>query len=233
MRYLFALAILTLLIAFPAYADEVNNAVDPTQAEQTVPVWFPEEGAQIDFEVLRKGKPFGRHVLTFSPQEDGTLQVENDIELTAKIGPFTAYKYRHTSTETWSGGRLTALEGETRKDGDDLMMTANVREDELFVEGSNYTGRAPADIIPSSHWHSTEVFSDEILSSEGGQLLDVQTENMGTDTVTVAGEDIETTKFKLVSDLTVYLWYDTEGRWVKCAFEARGQTIEYILQALY
>ena len=231
------LLIVTLLAAsfhVAAVADTPNESAEVAATEaQEIPVWYPEEAAEIKFNVLRKGKPFGSHVLSFTPQEDGTLQVVNDIELTAKIGPFTAYKYRHDSTEIWTDGQLTSLNGETRKDGDDLAVSVAAEADELKIEGTNFTGTAPAEIIPSSHWHSREVFSDAILSSEGGQILDVITENMGRETLAIAGEEIEATKFKLVSDLTVYLWYDDMGRWVKCAFSARGQDIEYILQELY
>lgn len=232
MKHFVLATVFAVFLPFVALADDAVTE-EAAAVEQTVPVWFPKEATEINFEVLRKGKPFGRHVLTFKPQDDGTLQVSNDIELTAKFGPFTAYKYLHTSTETWTNGRLTSLDGETRKDGYDLVVDVSQSADGLSVDGTNYSGNAPADIIPSSHWHSTEVFSNQILSSEGGQLLDVETENLGADKVTVAGETIDATKFKLVSDLTVYLWYDAKGRWVKCAFEARGQSIEYVLQALY
>lgn len=231
------LLVATLMVAsfhVTAIADTTNAGAEADAVTaQDVPVWYPEEAAEIRFDVLRKGKPFGSHVLTFAPQEDGTLQVVNDIELTAKIGPFTAYKYRHDSTEIWTDGALTSLIGETRKDGEDLVASATAEGDVLAIEGTNFVGTAPASVIPSSHWHSREVFSSEILSSEGGQLLDVETEDMGRETLTIAGQQIEATKFKLVSDLTVYLWYDDTGRWVKCAFSARGQDIEYVLQALY
>lgn len=233
MKHLAAIIIFAFLPTCPVHAEDTATSKAVAASEQDIPVWLPSSTTEINFEVLRKGKPFGSHVLTFDPRDDGTLRVTNDIELTAKVGPFTVYQYRHASTETWTDGRLTALEGETRKEGDDLIVSVTTGDGELVVEGTNYTGAAPAGIIPSSHWHSTEVFSEQILSSEGGQLLDVKTENMGHDTVIVAGAEIEATKFKLVSDLTVYLWYDAEGRWVKCAFEARGQTIEYILKALY
>ena len=56
---------------------------------------------------------------------------------------------------------------------------------------------------------------------------------IGRETVSVGGEDVEATHYRLVSDLTVDLWYDNESRWVKLGFEARGQQIDYILNKLY
>jgi hypothetical protein len=37
----------------------------------------------------------------------------------------------------------------------------------------------------------------------------------------------------MVSDIDVDGWYDDQGRWVKLAFEARGQQIEYVLSEMY
>ena len=72
--------------------------------------------------------------------------------------------------------------------------------------------------------------SNQILSSEDGQLLDVAVEHLGQEEIEAGGETIVADRYRLQSDLTVDLWYDETGRWVKCVFEARGQSIEYVLQ---
>jgi len=56
---------------------------------------------------------------------------------------------------------------------------------------------------------------------------------LGRDTIIVAGEALETTHYRLKSDLNVDLWYDDQSRWVKLLFNARGQQIEYVLTSLY
>ena len=183
--------------------------------------------------MFRNGNEFGTHVLTFERADDGQLSVTNDIDLTAKVGPITVYKYRHDSVETWEDGKLVSLTGKTRKEGDDLTVEAEASVAELQVAGSNFSGTVPTDIIPSSHWNSREVFSDAILSSEGGQVLDIQVENLGLETLTINDTELQATRFRLYSDLMVDLWYDAEGRWVKCAFSARKQNIEYVLADLY
>ncbi|MEL7128513.1 MAG: DUF6134 family protein [Pseudomonadota bacterium] len=225
--------ILTVGLVFNAFAIAETAPADQTPTLETIPVWQPEGGEAIRFEVLRKGKPFGTHFLNFEMDEAGDLTVVNDIDLTVKIGPITAYKYRHDSVETWRDGRLISLEGQTRKEGDDLAVEARMDGKALQIDGTNYSGSLSPDIIPSSHWNITQIFSDAILSSEGGQVLDIVVEDLGSDSVLVAGQEISATKFLLKSDLDVYLWYDEEGRWLKCAFSARGQDIEYVLENLY
>lgn len=219
-RYLFGLTALAasavLMFAGPAIANEKDL------------VWMPGDGDTLNFSVYRKGNPFGSHIVSFEKSGD-ELRVKNDIELEVSFGPFRAFYYAHESSETWQGGELIAMTGKTRKDGEDLTLDVSKSGDALTVEGTNYSGTAPLGIIPSSHWNIEEVRSDQILSSEGGQLLDVTVESLGAEEIEAGGKAVTADKYRLVSDLTVELWYDETGRWVKCAFEARGQSIEYVL----
>lgn len=224
-------------IAFSGQADEAVGAgqieMAASPVAQELPVWMPKGRAEIKYNVLRKGKPFGEHNLFFEPDGENGFTVTNDIELTAKIGPITVYSYRHNSTETWQDSQLVGLKAQTRKEGNDLEASANLTQNGLSVMGTNYTGVYPADIVPASHWNVGQLYSTKMLSTEGGQALDVVVQNLGRETITVAGKSLKTTKYKLSSELDVNLWYDDAGRWVKLDFVARGQTIEYVLQALY
>lgn len=210
-----------------AFAFSLLVGISPAQASDLS--WTPQDGDVLDFKVLRKGKEFGRHKVSFSRDGD-RFEVQNDIELEVKIGPFRAFYYGHESTELWENGQLVSMEGTTRKDGDDLTMRATRENGAISVVGTNYTGSADAGIIPSSHWNMGEVQSDVILSSEGGELLPVEIEYLGEEQIVASGETITADRYRLNSELSVDLWYDKSGRWVKCSFEARGQTIEYVLQ---
>ena len=198
-------------------------------AEASDLAWHPENNEELNFKVLRQGKPFGYHKVTFG-LEGETITVKNDIELEVKIGPFRAFYYRHESDESWDGQNLISMDGTTRKDGKDVTMTARRDGDVLRISGTNYSGDAPAAIIPSSHWNKAEVQSDTILSSEGGELLDISVEFLGRETIEAQGQMVQADRYRLTSELTVDLWYDEDGRWVKCAFEARGQSVEYVLE---
>ena len=78
-----------------------------------------------------------------------------------------------------------------------------------------------------------QVYQDQMLSTETGEVLDIDVEMLGEETVAVNGQDIPATHYRIKSDLTVDLWYDNQSRWVKLAFEVRGQEIEYVLNDLY
>ncbi len=191
------------------------------------------DGAVIDFTVLRKGKPFGEHKLTFDRESDGDFTVTTDVDLDVKIGPFSAFKYRLDSVEQWADGKLVGLNGKTNNDGKKAKVSAQATGDELIVSSTEFNGAVPTSIIPSSHWNILQVYQDRMISTESGELLDIEVDNLGSDTVKVGGEAIEATHYRLKSDITVDLWYDDQSRWVKLSFETRGQTIEYVLNALY
>ena len=224
----FAIAgILGAFIAFGAQADETADL-----ASLPAP-WVATDGAVIDFTVLRKGKPFGTHQLSFDRNESGELTVTTDVDLQVKFGPITAFRYRLDSVENWIDGKLVALNGKSNNDGRKGEVSAETVDDQLVVDSTEFDGALPLTTIPSSHWNRLQVYQDQMLSTETGEVLDIEVENLGDDVVTVGGQDVETTHYRLTSDLTVDLWYDNQSRWVKLAFEVRGQDIEYVLKNLY
>ncbi len=221
------LGVAALLIApFVSANETATNVSLPTP-------WVASDGAVIDFDVLRKGKPFGRHVLTFERDEDGGLQVTTDVDLQVKFGPITAFKYRLDSVEQWEDGNLVALSGSSNNDGRKGKVSAQAEGEQLVVDSTKFDGALPLTTIPSSHWNRLQVYQEQMLSTETGEVLDIEVEVIGDDQVAVGDQMVDATHYRLKSDLTVDLWYDNQSRWVKLAFEVRGQEIEYVLNALY
>ncbi len=189
----------------------------------------PPDTGRIAFDVLRNGKPLGSHIVSFETVDDALI-VTVDVDLKVKIGPFTPFRYRHDVREVWRDGRLDTLSAETLKDGDTYGLEARRQGDgTLVVDGRDYQGDAPGDIIPSTWWNIAVLEQDRALNSENGELMDVAVTSLGRETIEAAGRDIEAEHYRLEASLTLDLWYDDAGRWVKCAFVARGSDIEYVL----
>jgi hypothetical protein len=195
--------------------------------------WTVTDGAVIDFTVLRKGKPFGSHILTFDKESDGSFEVTTDVDLDVKFGPITAYKYRLDSVERWEGEKLVSINGKSNNNGRKGKVAAQAEGEQLQVDATKFEGQVPTSIIPSSHWNRKQMYQDRMISTETGELLDINVEKIGADTVLVGGSPVDATHYRLKSDIVVDLWYDDQSRWVKLAFEAQDQKIEYVLNQLY
>ena len=216
-----------------AYAEATPNSGDSVDHSASVEAkWQPEDGDVIAYTVLRKGKTFGKHSVRFTKEND-TLVATTDVSLKAGLGPITVFSYTLNATETWKNGKLHALSGRVSDDGKDGSVKAVRENGVLVVDGTKFEGDAPKGIVPSSHWNFAQTQSTQLLSTEDGELLDISVTELGRETVDIDGQRVETTRYLMDSDIDVELWYDDDGRWVKLAFEARGQSIEYVLDKLY
>jgi len=219
------------LLATPAHAD---TAPAPTATPaSSSPVWTPKDGDEIRFDVLRNGKPFGSHSVSFGVAADGTLTATTDVRLKAGLGPITVFNYELDATETWNEGLLVGLTGVVDDSGKDGSVQALRDGETLSVKGTEYSGTVPLGILPSSHWNFAQTGASQLLSTEDGELIKVNVQDKGSDTVMVDGQPVDARRYLMDSDIDVDLWYDAQGRWVKLAFEARGQQIEYALTQAY
>ena len=225
MRLFGLVAALILLAAAPAAGD--------TAGEGTSQNWRPKSGDEIRFDVLRQGKPFGHHIVRFEREESDTLKVDVDVELRAGLGPITLFRYELEATELWRDNELFEATGEVVEDGAREVMRARREGEMLRVEGDGFSGELPASILPASHWNVAQTGASELLSTENGELIPVDVVTLGRETILAGGQPVEARKFLMDGDIDVTLWYDDAGRWLKLAFEARGQQIEYVLTEFY
>ncbi|WP_300378942.1 DUF6134 family protein [Henriciella sp.] len=228
-------AVTASVLTYGVHADTSDQPDDQGPVSTEAPqAWKPQDGDTIRFNVYRKGDTkFGSHTVNFNVESDGNFTATSEVDLKAGLGPITVFRYTLNATETWEDGKLVQLDGNTNDDGDNEQVSASLEGGALQVDGSGYTGKAPLGVIPSSHWNIQQVFSSEILSTESGQLLETKATRIGEETLEIDGQSVDTVHYRLVSDLTVDLWYDEQNRWVQLSFEARGQKIDYRLASLY
>lgn len=183
---------------------------------------------RLEFQVTRNGEPFGAHTITVSEQ-DGALVVRNSVSLRAGLGPVTVFRYQQSCTEAWRGGALESIDCSTLKDGRRTAVRGAREGEQLRITGLGGERTFPATIAPTSWWTRTAMRGGVLLDTETGQEMRVRVTRLGRETVTVGGRPIAADRYRVEGTLAVDLWYDDQGRWVRCAFTARGQRIEYQL----
>jgi len=193
--------------------------------------WKPEHGDKLEFDVLRDGGPLGFHIVTFSRAGD-TLTVETDVELKVSFGPVTFFEYVHDVTEKYTAGKLVWVGSRTKNEGKWKTLSAQAVGGGLKVASEAFNGTLSGAVIPSTHWNQEEMKQASMFSTETGEMLPMKVTDRGMERVKVGATTIEARRYDVVSELTASFWYDAQGRWVKCAFEAEGSKIEYVLRKL-
>jgi len=193
--------------------------------------WQPAHGDALEFDVLRDGGKFGTHIVRFARAGD-TLTVDTDVELRVSFGPLTLFEYIHDVTERYVGGRLTWIGARTKNEGRWKTLSAQAAEGGLKVTGEAFKGLLTGRVIPSTHWNREEMTLPAMFSTETGEMLPIKVKDRGIETIRAGGATIEARRFDVDSELDASFWYDAQGRWVKCAFDAQGSKIEYVLRTL-
>ncbi|MGE0595524.1 MAG: DUF6134 family protein [Hyphomonadaceae bacterium] len=188
----------------------------------------PSTAGRTEFEVLRNGQPFGRHVVQVSGS-GGAFSVRSEVNLRVGAGPVTLYRYEQACRETWRDGALSSLECSTLKDGRRTQVSAQIEGAALNVSGADGARDFPPEAWPTTWWTRPPTDVDFMLNTETGTRMPVQVTRIGRETIEVGGAQIEADRYRVRGTLTVDLWYDSAGRWVGCTFTARGQRISYRL----
>lgn len=182
----------------------------------------------VEFEVLRNGAPFGRHVVSVREASE-RIEVESRVELRVGVGPLTLFLYEHGCNETWRRGALSELRCTTLRDGRRTQIVARRDGSRLRVAGEEGEVFFPVDALPTSWWIRPPIGDTAMIDTETGARLALRVTDMGPDTVQAGGVRISAQRIRVQGRLIVDLWYDAQGRWVGCAFTARGQRIVYRL----
>ena len=193
--------------------------------------WQPSNGSQLAFDVTRNGDALGTHIVSFTKQGDA-LTVKTAVQLKVALGPITFFDYEHDVTEKYLGSRLAWVGSRTKKDGKWKTLSAEASEGGLDVKGSKFKGLMQGVVIPSTHWNMDEMKQSSMFSTETGEKLPMKVVDRGIEQIKAGGTTISARRFDVSSELDASFWYDDKGRWVKCAFEAEGSKIDYVLRKL-
>jgi hypothetical protein len=186
----------------------------------------------LKFEVALADKPIGEHSLTFSRSADGSLETLIAIDLAVEFGPFTVFDYTHRNVSLWQDGVLQRMRSQTDDNGDRHDVAIDRVGDQLRIVTNDVpVFTAPRNMLPTTYWMVSTVDQDRLINSQTGEMLEVDIQEVGRETVPGPDGPIEATRYRMVGDLEVELWYDDSGILVGLAFEARGSDVTYRLIA--
>jgi hypothetical protein len=185
-------------------------------------------GAEIHFDILRKGSPAGSHIVTFERMGDGVL-VRSNFELKVDLLFVTVYRFLYRSEAFWRGGSLQHLTANVDDNGATFSIGATRDGNSVSIEHDQKTYEVSEPLFPTSHWNSHVLGQKRVLNTLTGRINRVTIEPGIREQVTTEWGDVTATRYAYTGDLNTEVWYDDLGRWVKMRFGARdGSTIEYV-----
>jgi len=186
-------------------------------------------GDRLAFDVVRNGKKFGTHALSFERNGD-SLVVKVAVEMVFKAAFITLFRYRHTAIERWLGDQVVSLDSKTDDNGKPFSVSAR-REAAGFVVEATGSPRyiAPANALPATHWNRREL-DGPWINTQDGKLVRPRVAMQGVEAIPTAGAgSIRANRFVLSGDVDMDMWYDSSPTWAGLRFMGKdGSAIQYI-----
>lgn len=175
------------------------------------------------FDVSLDGKPIGSH--SFELRQEGDNRVlTTEATFDVKFLFFTAFRYRHRTTEVWDDGCLVTIDAETNSNGKRLEVTGERTDDGFAVQTSDSASTLPECIKSFAYWNPAVLTEARLLNSQTGVYEDVEAEYEGVDEVRVADRTVSADRYRLsakAGDIT--LWYSRDDNtWVGLEAPAKG-----------
>lgn len=193
------------------------------------PVFAQGAEAQRRFEIYRGSTKIGEQVVAIAQSASG-LKVDIDIDIKVKLFGFDAYSYSMMNRETWVDGEVASIHSRTQENGDSFRVDAERAPDGLDVEASKFTGLVTGSIATTTYWHPVFLERPVWISTQDGSQFDVNARRDATTTFETPLGAFDATRYAVVGDIDLNLYYDPSGEWVGSTFEARGQTARIVTQ---
>jgi Family of unknown function (DUF6134) len=197
-----------LLVVFALLAPTLSAA----SAED---VAWPGKAGRYVFDVTRNGTSIGKQVVEVKPQGD-TLVAITESTIAVKLLGVVVYRLHQMLIETYQGGKLVAIHGETA-DGNGKRVADLTRNGDHWTGHYNKNQRAfDCDCSGTTMWHVSSMKPDMIETSQG-QLRHVTIADRGMETLDLPQGKVATHHFTVGGEIQREVWYDSDGNLVSAA----------------
>jgi hypothetical protein len=184
---------------------------------------------ELRFEVFLNDRPIGEH--RFRIADSGkTTRVSSRAAFDVDFLFINAYRYRHSSLETFRDGCLVEIDARTDDNGKQLEVEGEIVGGGFRVEGPEGIEQTDGCLKTFAYWDKSFLEQERLLNPQTGDLVQVRVEPAGSERVTVGdGQQIAAKRYALqADDLVIDLWYNDELGWVGLKSEAgKGRNIIY------
>ncbi len=177
------------------------------------------------FDVFLDGKKIGYHRFEIDgPRSNAAVRSEAKFDV--KFLFVTAFSYRHTAEENWAGGCLDEIQATTDSNGRLLDVVGERTDDAFVIETSERQAELPECVMSFAYWNPGFLEQPRLLNPQTGEYLDVEVEDLGSDTVRLDGREIPARSVRLTArQMDITLWYSENSEWLALESVAKGGRI--------
>ena len=178
-----------------------------------------------DFSVLLDGDKIGFHRFELTDFGD-ERRVRSEANFDVRILFINAFRYRHENTEVWSDGCLSKIDARTQANGKKFAVSGTRVQGEFVVDDGSQTNALSDCVMTFAYWDPEFLQQPKLLNSQSGEYLDVEVESLGTEPITVRGQEMTASAYRLTAKkMELTLWYSTDNEWLALESVAKGGRI--------
>jgi len=216
--------VLLLLLLFAASFPRVVVATETTGA-MPMPHTVADTGREWRFRVYLDDKEIGYHHF-FLAGEGATQSVRSIADFEYKLLFVKLYEYQHQNAEHWHGDCLQSIESSTDANGKPFTVSGRMQSGGFLVRGNAGEAMLPSCVMSFAYWNPRFLEQGQLLNSQNGEYLDIETSPPVMEKLKVRGELQEAWRYRLeAGDLNLELWYSTDLEWLGLASTTEGGRI--------
>lgn len=220
---LMSLAIVLLLLLCTASL-RLAVAAEPSGAGPQASV-LSEDSRKWRFRVYLDDKEIGYH--DFVVASEGETHVVSSIAaFEYKLLFVKLYEYQHQNNESWQGDCLQSIESSTDANGKPFAVKGQAQSGRFVIQGEEGETSLPRCVMTFAYWNPKFLEQKQLLNSQNGEYLQVETSPPVLDELEVRGETREAWRYRLAAgDLNLALWYSTDQQWLGLESTTEGGRI--------
>ncbi len=174
------------------------------------------------FDVFLDGKKIGYHRFEIDgPRSNAAVRSEASFDV--KFLFLTAFSYRHSAREHWTGGCLEEIEARTDSNGKELNIVGERMGGSFVIDTGEDEARLPECVMSFAYWNPGFLEQPRLLNPQTGEYLDVEVQELGDDVVRLDGRDIPARSVRLTArQMDITLWYSKNAEWLALESVAKG-----------
>jgi Family of unknown function (DUF6134) len=183
-----------------------------------------------NFEVFLDDKLIGYHHFTLRERGDGR-ELQSSARFEVKLLLFTAYRYVHDDTETWSGDCLQSLTSRTDDNGKQFSVNARQQGAAMKVVTASKTSALNGCVMSFAYWNPLMLQQTQLLNAQTGEYDRVTITALGDESRSIRGSTQLTHHYRVAGNkLKIDLWYSSSGDWLGLESTAdNGRRLRYIV----